>query len=46
MNFGDISSLSALAESIEPQNLGRIAGDFSPISSSADEVQHYLMEIQ
>ena len=37
-DFGDISSLSALAESIEPENLGRIAGNFSPISSNSDEV--------
>ena len=29
-----IESLSALAESIEPENLGRIAGDFSPIKSN------------
>ena len=36
--FADISSLSALAESIEPENLGRIAGNFSPISSNSDEV--------
>ena len=37
-DFGDISSLSALAESIEPENLGRIAGNFSPISSNSDEI--------
>lgn len=37
-DFGDISSISALAESIEPENLGRIAGNFSPTSSNSDEV--------
>ena len=31
---GIIESLSALAKSIEPENLGRIAGDFSPISAN------------
>ncbi len=36
--FADISSLSALAESIEPENLGRIAGNFSPISSDSDKI--------
>lgn len=34
-NIGDISFFSSLAESIEPENLGRIAGDFSPLSRSA-----------
>ena len=36
-DINDISTLSALAESIEPENLGRIAGNFSPVSASADE---------
>tara|TARA_B100000900_G_scaffold301952_1_gene260490 strand:- start:710 stop:2971 length:2262 start_codon:yes stop_codon:yes gene_type:complete len=36
-NIGDISMISSLAESIEPENLGRIAGDFSPFSSSSKE---------
>ena len=31
-DVGDISLLSALADSIEPENLGRIAGNFSPSS--------------
>lgn len=34
-NVGDISMLTSLAESIEPENLGRIAGNFSPSSDSA-----------
>ncbi len=34
-NIGDISIIRALSESIEPQNLGRIAGDFSPKSTSS-----------
>ena len=29
-DIGDISMISSLAESIEPDNLGRIAGNFSP----------------
>ena len=29
-NIGDINIIRALSESIEPENLGRIAGDFSP----------------
>ena len=29
--------MSSLAKSIEPENLGRVAGDFSPLSSSNDE---------
>ncbi len=36
-NVGDLSMLSVLAESIEPENLGRIAGDFSPISTVSRE---------
>ena len=32
----DISVIQALAKSIEPVNLGRIAGDFSPNSATAD----------
>ena len=34
-NIGDINIIRALSESIEPSNLGRIAGDFSPNSLSA-----------
>lgn len=34
-NIGDINIIQALSESIEPENLGRIAGDFSPDSSSS-----------
>ena len=34
-NIGDISILSSIADSIEPVNLGRVAGDFSPLSASA-----------
>lgn len=33
--IGDISIIRALSETIEPENLGRIAGDFSPKSLSA-----------
>jgi protein involved in polysaccharide export with SLBB domain len=33
--IGDINIIRALSESIEPENLGRIAGDFSPQSESA-----------
>ena len=36
-DIGDISMLTALAESIEPENLGRIAGNFSPLSESLSE---------
>lgn len=36
-DIGDISMLTALAESIEPENLGRIAGNFSPLSESTSE---------
>ena len=31
-NIGDINIIRALSESIEPKNLGRIAGDYSPQS--------------
>lgn len=34
-NIGDINIIRALSESIEPENLGRIAGDFSPGSASS-----------
>ena len=34
-NIGDINIISALSETIEPENLGRIAGDFSPESLSS-----------
>ena len=34
-DIGDISLLTSLAKSIEPDSLGRIAGDFSPLSPSA-----------
>ena len=34
-NFGNVSIMSSIAESIEPENLGRVAGDFSPLSASA-----------
>ena len=34
-NIGDINIINALSETIEPQNLGRIAGDFSPQSQSS-----------
>jgi protein involved in polysaccharide export with SLBB domain len=34
-SIGDINIIRALSESIEPENLGRIAGDFSPQSVSA-----------
>jgi len=36
-NIGDISIITALSESIEPENLGRIAGDFSPQSVSSNK---------
>ena len=36
-DIGDISMLSSLAESIEPENLGRIAGNFSPSSQSSKD---------
>jgi polysaccharide biosynthesis/export protein len=34
-NIGDINIIRALSETIEPDNLGRIAGDFSPESLSS-----------
>lgn len=34
-DIGDINIIRALAETIEPENLGRIAGNFSPQSSSS-----------
>lgn len=34
-NIGDINVIRALSESIEPENLGRIAGDYSPESISS-----------
>ena len=34
-NIGDINIIRALSETIEPENLGRIAGDFSPQSQSS-----------
>jgi protein involved in polysaccharide export with SLBB domain len=34
-NIGDINIIRALSETIEPKNLGRIAGDFSPQSQSS-----------
>lgn len=36
-DIGDIQLLSSLAKSVDPQNLGRVAGDFSPLSPSASE---------
>ena len=33
--IGDLSIIRALSEKIEPENLGRIAGDFSPGSTSS-----------
>ena len=36
-DIGDISLLSTMADSIEPENLGRIAGDFSPTSKQPQE---------
>jgi protein involved in polysaccharide export with SLBB domain len=36
-NIGDISIINALSETIEPENLGRIAGDFSPQSLSSSK---------
>jgi len=35
-NIGDVDIIRALSESIEPENLGRIAGNFSPQSKSAN----------
>ena len=34
-NIGDINIIRALSENIEPENLGRLAGDFSPNSQGA-----------
>lgn len=34
-NIGDINLIRALSESIEPENLGRLAGDFSPKSQGS-----------
>jgi len=34
-NIGDISVIRALSETIEPENLGRLAGDFSPKSQGS-----------
>lgn len=34
-NIGDINVIRALSETIEPSNLGRVAGDFSPNSTSS-----------
>ena len=36
-SIGDINIIRALSETIEPENLGRIAGDFSPQSVSANK---------
>ena len=36
-DVGDVSLLTNMTKSIEPQNLGRIAGDFSPLSASSFE---------
>ena len=36
-NIGDINVIRALSETIEPENLGRIAGNFSPKSTSANK---------
>ena len=36
-DLNEISTLLTLAESIEPKNLGRIGGDFSPVSNSPKE---------
>ena len=35
--IGDINIIRALSQPIEPENLGRIAGDFSPTSPSVNE---------
>jgi polysaccharide biosynthesis/export protein len=37
VNIGDINIIRALSESIESKNLGRIAGDFSPLSLSSNK---------
>ena len=36
-NIGDLNIIRALSETIEPENLGRIAGDFSPQSLSSSK---------
>jgi protein involved in polysaccharide export with SLBB domain len=36
-NIGDISLIRALSQTIEPENLGRIAGNFSPESLSSSK---------
>jgi len=36
-SIGDINVIRALSESIEPENLGRVAGDFSPQSEAANK---------
>ncbi|MDA9143123.1 SLBB domain-containing protein [Gammaproteobacteria bacterium] len=36
-NIGDINIIRALSEAIEPENLGRIAGNFSPQSLSSSK---------
>ncbi len=36
-DVGDINLLTTLAQSIEPENLGRIAGNFSPQDASSSE---------
>ena len=36
-NIGDINIIRALSQTIEPENLGRIAGDFSPESLSSSK---------
>jgi polysaccharide export outer membrane protein len=36
-NIGDINIIRALSQTIEPENLGRIAGDFSPKSLSSSK---------
>ena len=36
-NIGDINIIRALTQTIEPENLGRIAGDFSPKSLSSSK---------
>ncbi len=37
-DIGDINIIEALSESIDPKNLGRISGDFSPGSSTASNI--------
>lgn len=41
-NVGDISIITALSEQIEPENLGRIAGDFKP--SSINSINTILLD--